>query len=166
MTRLVYKEYHLAIVPIPPRSFLYTCTCVHKHVSASYSSQLLATLSGHNLYCHCSIINVWFNCCVCLISQNPISDFVTRQVVRNFSPDQTVTPVSLPVNQGAFLPPGATITLAVVRAEVTSPAELAGGLGDAAAPAQLVIGEDVANPIVFFDQRSLSASVNDCKCKQ
>ena len=97
------------------------------------------------------------------ISQNPLADFVTRPVIRNFTPDQTIRQVSLPVNQDAFLAPGATITLSVARAEVTSPSELAGGLGDAAAPAQLVIGNDVANPIVFFDQRSLTASVNDCK---
>lgn len=95
--------------------------------------------------------------------QNPSTVFVTRQVVRSFTPDQTVQQVSLPVNQDAFLAPGATITLSVVRAEVISPADLAGGLGDAAAPAQLVISEDVGNPLVFFDQRSLSASVNDCK---
>lgn len=97
------------------------------------------------------------------ISQNPLTDFVTRPVVRSFTPDQTIQQVSLPVNQDAFLAPGATVTLSVARAEVTSPSELAGGLGDAAAPAQLVIGDDVANPIVFFDQRSLTASVNDCK---
>ena len=98
-----------------------------------------------------------------LILQNPSAEFVTRPVVHSFSPDQTVVSVSLPVSQDAFLPPGATITLSVVRAEVTSPAELAGGLGDASAPVQLVVGDDVANPVVFFDQRSLSASVNDCK---
>lgn len=107
-------------------------------------------------------------CYVCLlwllfISQNPLADFVSRPVIRSFTPDQTIQQVSLPVNQDAFLAPGATITLSVARAEVTSPSELAGGLGDAAAPAQLVIGDDVANPIVFFDQRSLTASVNDCK---
>ena len=95
--------------------------------------------------------------------QNPLADFVTRPVIRSFTPDQTIQQVSLPVTQDAFLAPGATITLAVVRAEVTAPSELAGGLGDAAAPARLVIGDDVANPIVFFDQRSLTASVNDCK---
>ena len=98
-----------------------------------------------------------------IILQNPSVEFVTRPVIRSFSADQTVASVSLPVNQDAFLPPGATITLSVIRAVVTSPAELAGGLGDAAAPAQVVVGEDVANPVVFFDQQSLSASVNDCK---
>ena len=103
--------------------------------------------------------------CALLILQNPLAEFVTRPVVRSFSPDQTVAPVSLQLNQDAFLPPGATITLSIVRAEVTSPAELAGGLGDAAAPAQLVVSDEVANPVVSFDQRSLSASVNDCKCE-
>ena len=101
--------------------------------------------------------------CVLFILQNPLANFVTRPVIRSFTPDQTIQQVSLPVNQDAFLAPGATITLSVTRAEVTSPSELAGGLGDATAPAQLVIGDDVANPIIFFDQRSLSASVNDCK---
>ena len=99
----------------------------------------------------------------CFILQDPMSNFVTRQVVRSFSPDQTTESVSLPVNQDAFLPPGAIITLTVVRAEVTLPADIAGNLGDATAPAQLVIAESVANPIIFFDQRSLIASVNDCK---
>ncbi len=97
------------------------------------------------------------------ILQNPLANFVTRPVIRSFTPDQTIEQVSLPVTQDALLAPGATITLSVARAEVTSPSELAGGLGDAAAPVQLVIGDDVANPIVFFDQRSLTASVNDCK---
>ena len=97
------------------------------------------------------------------ISQNPLADFITRPVVRSFAPDQMIQRVSLPVNQDAFLAPGATRTLTVARAEVTSPSELAGGLGDATAPVQLTIGDDVANPIVFFDQQSLSASVNDCK---
>ena len=104
-----------------------------------------------------------YGMCYLLILQNPSAEFVSRPVVRSFSPDQTVASVSLPVNQDAFLPPGATITLSVVRAEVTSPAELAGSLGDASAPVQLVVSEDEANPVVFFDQRSLSASVNDCK---
>jgi hypothetical protein len=92
-----------------------------------------------------------------------LANFVARPVIRSFTPDQTIERVSLPVTQDALLAPGATITLSVARAEVTSPSELAGGLGDAAAPVQLVIGNDVANPIVFFDQRSLTASVNDCK---
>ena len=95
--------------------------------------------------------------------QNPSVAFVAQPVVRTLNLDQSSLTVSLPVNQDALLAPGNTVSLSVVRAEVTSPADLAGSLGSVAAPAQLVVGEDVANPVVFFDQRSLSASVNDCK---
>ena len=95
--------------------------------------------------------------------QNPLVEFVSHTVVRSFASDQTIQQVSLPVNQDVFLAPASTVTLSVVRAEVVSPSELAGELGNTAAPVQLVIGDDVANPVVFFDQQSLSATVNDCK---
>lgn len=95
--------------------------------------------------------------------QNPSVPIVVQPVVRSLTSDQSSLSVSLPVYQDALLAPGNTISLSVVRAEVTSPADLAGSLGSAAAPAQLLVSEDVANPIVFFDQQSLSTSVNDSK---
>ena len=74
--------------------------------------------------------------------------------------------VSLPVVQDAYLAPDDAFTIAITSATVLSPAEYAGGSADISSEegsVQLLVSEEVANPIVYFEQASLNATVIDCK---
>lgn len=85
-------------------------------------------------------------------------------IVRSLSATSSQLQVDLPVSDGSFLYPGASITITLSNVTVSSPAEVAGMAAAISATdgtVQVTIEEGVANIVVGFTSQSLVVNVDE-----